>query len=624
MAVEPASGTVVSSAVAKAIDGLAGSLTKQIGRFAKPIVDRAVVDLGVGFRSYLDASYNRCRFFKTILNQAQPLEVVSHYVHNTLTCGNRTISDDDLIAKLSEWKYVVVTGLAGSGKSMFMKYLTICKFERPAGSIPLFVELRHLNSISKKDLLTFIQAQCTAQGHAVTIDQFNLALAAGAFCLILDGFDELNHEFRDGISKQILDIVKKYPEVPIVVSSRHDDRFGGWTPFHVYNVETLTKAQCLTLIGTLEYDNGVKRRFAREVKERLYDSHTSFLSSPLLTTIMLLTYEEFAEIPVKMHSFYSQAFDTLFQKHDASKEQYQRKTQTTLGKDDFKITFAAFCAMSYLNQRFSFEEDDLNETAESAVKYVRQARAGLPKPLTAKTLLADLKEAVCLLQQDGLETAFVHRSFQEYFAAVFATTLHGEKLKRVLDKYSLRFGDSVVYMTRDMAEDAVDNEWVIPVTEMLEARIFQEQTSIKDRVSAFFPHLSMHGVDNDVFVSFRGVDFEILGPLEILSNIFPEQLGSKHLAGTFRYGLRERLRELLSKENEDKPGYEYFLRVAEQQASKQRRRLVEIDWNLDHDWWLEEIGIKAVFERYQKGLPAIRKSIANRAKRQNIILEEFL
>ncbi len=83
---------------------------------------------------------------------------------------------------------------------------------------------------------------------------------------------------------------------------------------------------------------------------------------------MLLTYEEFAEIPHKMHAFYGQAFDTLFQKHDAQKEQYQRKTHTQLTRESFKECFSVFCAMTYLEQRFSFSEEELSQSCEQFYK----------------------------------------------------------------------------------------------------------------------------------------------------------------------------------------------------------------------------------------------------------------
>ena len=83
---------------------------------------------------------------------------------------------------------------------------------------------------------------------------------------------------------------------------------------------------------------------------------------------MLLTYEGFADIPDKMHAFYSLAFDTLFQKHDAQKEQFQRKTHSGFTREEFRACFATFSAMSYLEQSFSFTDDRLLKTAKKAFR----------------------------------------------------------------------------------------------------------------------------------------------------------------------------------------------------------------------------------------------------------------
>jgi hypothetical protein len=82
---------------------------------------------------------------------------------------------------------VVITGLAGSGKSMFMRYLTIKMFETEGRGVPLFVELRHINSMSKRDLLTFIRGNTSADGSGVNEEQFSsicstLPFAVGSVC----------------------------------------------------------------------------------------------------------------------------------------------------------------------------------------------------------------------------------------------------------------------------------------------------------------------------------------------------------------------------------------------------------------------------------------------------------
>lgn len=609
-----------------ALEGLGPTLSKLAGKIAKPLLDRAIVDLGIGLHSYLEASYNKCRYFKTILNPGQPLEVLDYYVNISLSSKKRTIADVDLVQELPKLRHVVVTGLAGSGKSMFMKYLTVCRFENPQGLVPLFVELRTLNNISQKDLIEFIRASCTAKGYPISSEQFKLALSAGTFILILDGFDELNHEFRDKVSSQILEICDLYPATNIIVSSRKDERFGSWRSFFVFEVDELTKAQTMHLIESLDYDLGVKKRFLKEVKEKLYESHTSFLSSPLLTTIMLLTFEEFAEIPVKMHSFYSQAFDTLFQKHDASKEQYQRKTHTALGREDFKATFAAFCAMSYLDQKFSFPQEDLEETAESAVKYVKQATTGIPRSLTAKTLIDDLKESVCLLQQDGLETAFVHRSFQEYFAALFATSLHGEKVKRVLDKYALRFGDSVVGMAMDIAREPVEQEWVLPVVNEL-AEILQlseDGVSTGERYANLFSAVIWHRMQKKVFTSVKEIREDIVGPLVTIWTLYPQHFGKGSVIQYIDVPSLAVLQKLVHPDNSGRPGYESLESAYDYLNGSKDNSYIEFHMNGESDWWLDGIGAQELFKKIEKAFAAIRRDIAARAKRRQNILSEFL
>lgn len=616
----------VTPVVTNALEAMGTTLGKSVGKFAKSIVDKAVVDLGIGFRKYLEASYDRCKHFKTILNQSQPLEVKKYYIHNTLSCGNKVVQDDELIDGIRKFKRVVITGLAGSGKSMFMKYLTVRRFEVPTGTIPLFIELRQLNSITQRDLVQFISASCTGKGVNVSLDQFRMALAAGAFIIILDGFDELNHEYRDEIQKQIIDISHKYPDTPIIISSRPDDRFKSWTQFHIYHVDKLTKDQALELIRSLEYDDGVKDRFYKEVSTRLYSSHESFLSSPLLTTIMLLTYEEFAEIPIKMHAFYSQAFDTLFQKHDASKEQYQRKTHTSLGREDFKFAFAAFCAMSYLNQQFSFEQGELQETAESAVKYIKQAKPEI-RSVSAKGLLDDLKESVCLLQQDGLETAFVHRSFQEYFAAVFATGLHGEKIKKVLDKYALRFGDSVIAMAMEISRETVEQEWVLPVLDELRAKfnLDNSEATLSSRLRAAIMNFRVYRDGDSIFVAGYALADEVVGPLETICSLYPSQLGRALLVENLRSRLPEAARDFSQINDSDLKSYVEFKALMN---AKQRQKVnspVVVDLrNDDYEWLLNFLNLEDTFDKMRKGFTSIRRSIEQRAKKRRVILDEFL
>lgn len=197
-----------------------------------------------------------------------------------------------------------------------------------------------------------------------------------------------------------------------MISSRFDSRFSSWEEFYQYYIQDLDKNKALTLINKLNYDRQVKQSFLKELDNNLYESHLSFASNPLLLTMMLLTYEQIAEIPNKIHLFYEQAFLTLFNKHDSLKSMYKRKSYSQLPLDDFKRCLEGFCILSYCDRLYSFEESQIFKYLNNAIKLSNTNT-------NSENFLNDLLDSVCILQRDGLGFTFTHRSFQEYFTAQF-------------------------------------------------------------------------------------------------------------------------------------------------------------------------------------------------------------
>ena len=107
---------------------------------------------------------------------------------------------------------------------------------------------------------------------------------------------------------------------------------------------------------------------------------------------MLMTYEQFAEIPSKMHIFYREAYVALSQKHDASKGAYKRVLKTGLTADRFAEYFAEFCARSYRDERFEFTEVQF----EKYFNELRERQKGLEE-VTASDFRDDLVGNMCLM-----------------------------------------------------------------------------------------------------------------------------------------------------------------------------------------------------------------------------------
>jgi len=441
--------TVITELVKQGATSLAGTLKLPFAKIGDAYQ--------YSFKHYLSNTLARCSKVKTFLNKDEPVNLLDTYVETTFNCGKKHYTDIELIETLEKLKTIVVLGSAGCGKSMFMRYLLVSLCQQPSGRMPLFVELRNFTGFHTKELIPFLYHSVTKPGGVLTEDQFKMDLRAGRFYVILDGFDEIDHDERKVVEEKILDLRTSYPNTIIIVSSREDERFTSWSNFYLFHVKPLDKRHVITLIQKSNYDNEIKRKFAKAVKEKLYDMHKSFLSNPLLAVMMLITFKEIAHIPEKLHIFYDEAFAALYFKHDASKEAaFRRKSYSNLPIDEFKHCLSCFSISTYLKERFSFTDAQFKEDMATALKLAKST-------VNPEDFARDLLESVCVLQKDGLETVFSHRSFQEYFSALFIARSSPAAVLKLLTTLCRRYNDIVIRLAFDMNRNLIEREWVVPV-----------------------------------------------------------------------------------------------------------------------------------------------------------------
>ncbi len=424
------------------------------------------------FRDHLEASYNKCKRIKTILSD-EPVDFMNIYIDQSFKVSDETVDQYAIAEMIRDGDSLCVIGTGGGGKSILMRYLWISMFVHSEGKIPVFLELRHLNNYTHKNIEDFIYHSIISSGSEISQKSFREALRQGEFIVFLDGFDEINYELRQDVDEKIIKLKENNPRLSIIVTSRPDERFVGWHQFSTVHVLPLTKDQSLELINKANFNEEYVEKLVSKinVKKGLYESHKSFLSNPLLSYMMLVTISYSPDIPNSMYHFYDQAFEALYHRHDLTKGSYKRKFYSKLDKQSFIGLVSYFCFITYMKQSFEFKERELYEFASKAIT-VEEC------DVKAEELIQDLLESVCLLKKEGLEYSFTHRSFQEYFSARCVSSVASSNMEKVLFALSQRQSDNVLKMVHQIHPNVFREKYVIPVGEKFKDVFAEENLDI--------------------------------------------------------------------------------------------------------------------------------------------------
>lgn len=445
---------IASSIAQQGFSGLMGNLAASYVKRKSKHLSSNPEDIKTNFQDHLNNTFNKCSEIKTILSDRKPEKTLSLYVDQFFSFDGETIDQYTLVEKIKKGCAAIITGTGGGGKSMFMRYLWLAFFENPQGKIPFFLELRQLNFLTHTNMIDFIYHSILKSGSSISQENFKSSLKNGEFVLFLDGFDEINHDQRSNIENMILGLRDSYPLVTIIVTSRPDERFNGWHHFEICKVAPLSKPQVIELIKKANYVDEYKKLFLKQI-DKLYASHKTFMETPLLAYMMLVTFSYNKDIPQRMFQFYEQAFEALYIRHDLTKGGYKRKLHTGLERQRLIRLISFFCLKSYYDEQFEFTENEINGHIEAA-----KSIEGLD--VVNDDFIRDLSESLCLIKKEGITYSFTHRSFQEYFAANCIARVASRNVEELFDVFANRYNDAVLKMVYDINIDLFREKYIIP------------------------------------------------------------------------------------------------------------------------------------------------------------------
>lgn len=424
--------------------------------------------------NYLSNLNDNYKTIKTLLYKDTPKDFYSFYVCNDLmyhqkidyrSWRNIRIQNISINHFLTDHQYSIITGIAGLGKSMMMRHLlldTIKKYNE-LNKVPLFISLKDFND-EHDNLLSFVYSKFYSFNNDFEVDDLIKLLSTNRAILLFDGYDEIKSELKDKYQNYFETFVNSYPKNTYIISSRPYSSFIAFNRFSVFDLSPFALNQANNLIIKLEFrpdEPAIKEAFLEKLNKDLYLTHKDFIKNPLLLTIMLMTFEEFADVPSKMHIFYYEAFITLAQKHDANKGAFKRQLKTKLTTSSLSEIMAEFCARTYTDEKIEFTPFQFDYYFNQ-LNPVKEKKIGF----TSDDLKTDLVDNVCLMYYEGAKFHFTHRSFQEYFCALYFSKKKDKTLKsliKIFDSKQTRTSTDLTFsMLYDMIPEKIEEYLFLP------------------------------------------------------------------------------------------------------------------------------------------------------------------
>jgi predicted NACHT family NTPase len=454
------------------------SFLKEFGAEIRQLTSNKILEYEV-------EEYNRNLYSKTILHRASPKKLDEFY--QPLSLLPLIKKQDEKVSKINtqsskilfkDNQFITVIGSAGSGKSTLVKYLFVNSIDENF-RIPIKIELRYLNDYSKS-LFEYLYENIYKLSEISKSERIiERLLASGNFLIFLDGYDELNLKRKEKVTKDIDNLTKKFNKNSFLLTSRPYTEVELLPLFHNYEVCDLEQSEIESFISKQIPSSEIE--ISKKIIESIHKpenlSYVSFLSNPLLLSMFILTFQSYADIPQKKTTFYRQVFETLFTVHDSmSKLAFVREKQSGLTKEQFEEVLKLFSFISFFEDKFTYDSEYLN----IKLNFIKENKKTLQ--FSNDELINDLQVAVGIINKDGLDYTFPHRSLQEYFAALYIANLSRDNkekmLKRVLadstkDKNNFLIKENFYSILVELDPSSILKQVTLPILKKIQENLLE-------------------------------------------------------------------------------------------------------------------------------------------------------
>lgn len=404
---------------------------KKIYKDFKDDYNQHLVPLTKHFEEYLTRAYEKHSVVSTLVLRNSNRKLKDIYVPLTILEENnpdeKVVIDAYPMEFMRKHQRMIIRDTAGMGKTTLVKRLFLSAIDEVL-AIPVIVELRRIKHGTT--LLNVVYDQIDSLAEEFDHGLLLRLIQQGGFVFFFDGYDEVAMEQKDTVTEEIKSLVSKAPANTYIITSRPELSLTTFGDFSVFTIQPLVVEEATELLRKYDNNGEVSNILIEKLNNISNVKIKEFLRTPLLTSLLFTAFDYKQKVPIRKDEFYQQVFDAYFESHDLTKDGgYVRRKQSGLNMSDFKkvLRYLGFKCLKHQFQTEFSKAELIGLLEEIQNEYSGQK-------FVSEDFIKDIVTAVPLFVKDGIYYRWIHKSMQEYFAALFIHDDARSNQKAILEK----------------------------------------------------------------------------------------------------------------------------------------------------------------------------------------------
>lgn len=324
---------------------------------------------------------------------------------------------------LANYDKLFLFGKPGAGKTTFLKWCANEAIAHRVKKFPIFVTLNEMAN-DNPNLRRWEEVQAYILKGAVfcltEAEKFVPTLLEKGGCLVLfDGLDEVNvaDEQRAHLIQAVNQFVHQYPSNQFVISCRVAATDYSFTQFEYVEMADFSETQITTFVQKW-FAGDTPKGEACQKELQANQMLGELAQTPLLLTLLCLTYEERNEFPARRADIYDEAVRALLSKWDAQRNIRRKPTAyKALAIEQKRQLLTMVAAHSFDQGKLIIHRDDIVALLAQFLPYFAVVQG---EQIDGESVLNEIAEQHGLLVERARRLwSFSHLTLQEYFTAKY-------------------------------------------------------------------------------------------------------------------------------------------------------------------------------------------------------------